>query len=212
MNAKRMNGFKYLMALSLIFAFGCEKKDQNLRAKGGGLKTAAPVSADPAGNARAQQQAAATGVGVTITDVFYPEYEDGSSEVLVASDLEIKTPQVQTIPVTTRHNYSGSSSVGQVSVGSSLVLKVSSLCEGEGCNAYYLLTSLELNGTVQAQSVALSFACDDFYFRDAVPREKFMRSVSDVKNFYSGKTQQNDCSDGNPFGGGSDDPPTLGGF
>lgn len=212
MDAKRRNGFKYMIAISLIFAFGCEKKDQNLRAKGGGLKTATPVSADPAGNARAQQQVATTGLGVSITDVFYPEYDGDTSDIIVASDLEIKTPQTQTLPLTTRHNYNGSSSVGQVSAGTGLVLKVSSLCEGDGCNAYYLLTSLELNGTVQAQSVALSFACDDSYFRDAVPREKFMKSISDVKSFYSGKSQQNDCSGDQLLGSGSNELPNLIGF
>jgi len=174
-----MNQNKKLLKLAFaltaaVFLFSCEKKNNRLRAAGSS-KGGVGISADPNGNAKAQQENAMQNIGVDILYLYTPDFD--GDRVVLSTDLNVRMQEVKSLPITTQHSKSGSDSFGQLTLAQGLILKISARCEGADCNTYYFLASLEFNGQIRSQVMALSYAQDCHFYKDLIPSSNYKRSI-----------------------------------
>lgn len=182
----------YVLAISILFA-ACDKKPRVLKAKQGVAKTNGTFS-DPTGSAQSTQLNYQQGLAIDIYSLLTPQMDGSNSNLLkVLSDLDVSAPQKTEYPVTTVHNRSGSDSAGQADLGNGLSFKVLARCSGTDCEKYLMMASIEYQGQVRAQVVALSYSLDCYFYKDIRSVNNSFKSINEVEQFYSAKTPQNDC-------------------
>lgn len=188
---------KFIISLVMfsLIVFGCDKKPRKLKAKQGAIKTSGAFS-DPNGSAQSNQMNQMQGLSIDIYSLLTPQMDSSNENLLkILSDLDVSAPTKTEYPVTTVHTRSGSDSAGQADLGNGLSFKVYARCSGTDCDKYMMMASIEYQGQIRAQVVALSYALDCYFYKDIRSVGNSFKSLNEVEQFYSSKSAQNDCSE-----------------
>ncbi|MBC7420768.1 MAG: hypothetical protein H7328_08570 [Bdellovibrio sp.] len=145
-----------IIALTCL-SFSCSPKAAGVRAQ---IKTG-QQSLDANVTALSQQQALVQGTNYTINSISLPSAVAGGQEV----SIELKTPDNQYLPVTTKHlngvldtqgTYNDTARAQQVNI--------QARCTAGDCSKYTLLVTVVKNGTKLFQAGAISYKSDCKFF------------------------------------------------
>lgn len=151
--SKKDFGFILMAVFMVALMSACSKKPTGIRAQ---VKTEAD-NLNPSVSAAADQQASALNANYSIYSISLPQQTSAGHVV----ELELRSPNGQYLPVTTRHENGRLDSEGRyVDSQRSLEVWVQARCSADNCSKYILLVTVVKNNQSVYQSLAISYASD----------------------------------------------------
>jgi hypothetical protein len=190
------NGTKKLLklvafnTLILVLAASCSKAPSGVRAQ---VKNQQNTIA-PTTTTQATQQAASSGADYVISTITLPQPDDNGGYTV---DVELKTPNGQFLPITTKHQVNNGFSQGTYNdsqTGMQVLIQAS--CNSSNCSKYMVLVTVSRNGQNLYQNFAISYDtdCKFYWIASSANAGAYYSSLSAAENANMNYGPQNDIS------------------